>query len=67
MVKVNSVGKRVLPMWLKYRVELFPDYPGSFTGIRDRHGRDLGFPEAFRRRRSGRTGKGIIKLMKEDK
>ena len=66
MVKVSSVGKRVLPMWLKYRVELFPDYPGSFTGIQDRHGRALGFPEAFRRCRSGRTEKGIIKLIKED-
>lgn len=67
MVKVNSVGKRVLPMWLKYRVELFPDYPGSFTGIKDRHGRSLGFPEAFRRCRSGKVEKGIIQLIKEDK
>ena len=67
MVKVSSVGKRVLPMWLKYRVELFPDYPGSFTGIKDRRGKNLGFPEAFRRCRLGRTEKGIVKLIKEDK
>ena len=65
MVKDDSIGKRVLPMWQKYRVELFPDYPGSFSGIRDRRGRDLGFPEAFRSCRRGRARKGIIKLVKE--
>ncbi len=31
-----ETGKRVLPMRRLYGVELFPDYPGSFTGIRDR-------------------------------
>lgn len=65
MVKDDSVGKRVLPMWQKYRVELFPDYPGAFSGIRDRRGRNLDFPEAFRTCRSGRTRKGIIKLGEE--
>lgn len=67
MVRVGSLGKRVLPMWLRYRVEIFPDYPGSFTGIRDRHGSPLGFPDAFRRCRVGRKEKGIIKLVKETK
>tara|TARA_B100001245_G_scaffold232877_1_gene215780 strand:- start:400 stop:948 length:549 start_codon:yes stop_codon:yes gene_type:complete len=63
-VKTPGLGKRVLPMWEKYRVELFPDFAGSRTGLQDRHGRDIGFPEAFRRCRKGRVKKGIIKLVK---
>ena len=65
MERDDSVGKRVLPMWKKYRVELFPDYPGSFSGIRDRKNRNLDFPQAFRSCRGGRAQKGIVKLRKE--
>jgi hypothetical protein len=41
--------KRQLPMWHKYRVELYPHVPGLGvgSGIRDRHGNELEFPAAF--------------------
>lgn len=42
-----------LPMWLRYRVELYPHY-GQGTGIVDRFGNELQFPSAFRLSRSGR-------------
>jgi hypothetical protein len=53
-------AKRQLPMWHKYRVELFP-HVGQFTGIVDRFGNDLIFPSAFRQSRDF-IPKGIIKI-----
>jgi hypothetical protein len=53
-------GKRQLPMWHKYRVELFP-HIGQLTGIVDPFGNELEFPSAFRLTRSGQP-KGIVKI-----
>jgi hypothetical protein len=49
--------KKQLPMWHRYRVELYPHVPGLGigSGIRDRHGHELEFPSAFRQSR--RDGK----------
>lgn len=59
--------KKQLPMWLTYRVELFPhliNAPYSqLTGIKDEFGNDLEFPSAFRRSRSGKQ-RGIIQIQK---
>lgn len=52
-----------LPMWIKYRVELYPHF-GQGTGIVDRFGNELTFPAAFRLSRNGHP-KGIIKLVSE--
>ena len=52
--------KPQLPMWHKYRVELFPDY-GQFCGLLDGLGRRLTFPQAFRQSRFFRP-KGIVKI-----
>jgi hypothetical protein len=57
-------AKRQLPMWHRYRVELYPHFPGLLSGIRDRHGNELKFPSAFRRRRGDDLPKGIIKMVK---
>lgn len=54
--------KRQLPMWLRYRVELYPHF-GQPAGIRDRFGNELEFPSAFRlSRRDGRP-RGIVKVL----
>jgi len=50
-----------LPMWIEYRIELYPHF-GQSTGILDRFGHELQFPAAFRLSRSGHP-KGIIKLV----
>ncbi len=54
-------GKRQLPMWHQYRVELYPHY-GQSSGIRDANGNELEFPAAFRQARGG-IPKGIIKIL----
>jgi len=59
---VPGTSKRQLPMWVKYRVELFP-HVGQLTGILDRFGNELEFPAAFRQSRTGEQ-KGIIKIIK---
>ena len=55
--------KPQLPMWHKYRVELFPYIPGLPSGIKDRFGNDLQFPAAFRQSRQF-IPKGIIALQR---
>jgi len=55
--------KKQLPMWHKYRVELYPHY-GQNSGIKDKHGNPLIFPAAFRRDRTTNKEKGIIKIIK---
>ncbi|MEX1268203.1 MAG: hypothetical protein WEA56_04315 [Balneolaceae bacterium] len=55
--------KKQLPMWHKYRVELYPHY-GQNSGIRDKHGNPEMFPAAFRKDRTTSREKGIIKLIK---
>lgn len=56
--------KRQLPMWHRYRVELYPHVPGLGigSGILDRHGNELEFPSAFRQSRRDGTPRGIVKL-----
>ena len=56
-------GKRQLPMWHQYRVELYPHFPGLTTGIRDQFGNDLPFPSAFRLSRRAYMPKGIIQIV----
>lgn len=53
-------SKCQLPMWHKYRVELFP-HVGQFTGILDAFGNELLFPSAFRQSREFKP-KGIVKI-----
>lgn len=55
--------KKQLPMWHKYRVELYPHY-GQPSGILDKHGNQLLFPAAFRVTRDTFQPKGIIKILK---
>jgi len=53
--------KRQLPMWHRYRVELYPHF-GQGSGICDRFGNELEFPSAFRMCRRTGEPKGIIKI-----
>lgn len=58
--------KRQLPMWHKYRVELYPHVPGlQGNGIRDKHGHELEFPSAFRQSRRDGTPRGVVKIRHE--
>jgi hypothetical protein len=56
--------KLQLPMWHRYRVELYPHYEDLSlpSGIRDEFGNDLPFPAAFRKSRREHKPKGIIRL-----
>jgi Family of unknown function (DUF6932) len=54
--------KKQLPMWHKYRVELYPHVTGLPSGIRDQHGHELEFPAAFRQSRRDGRPRGIIKV-----
>lgn len=56
--------KLQLPMWHRYRVELYPHVPGLGIGcgIFDKHGHELEFPSAFRQSRRDGTPRGIVKL-----
>jgi len=56
--------KRQLPMWHRYRVELYPHFPGLLTGIRDQFGNELEFPAAFRLSRNANTPKGIVQVVR---
>ena len=53
--------KMQLPMWHRYRVELYPHY-GQLARIWDRFGNELTFPSAFRISRRNDSPKGIIKI-----
>lgn len=57
----HGYPKLQLPMWHRYRVEMYPHY-GQFSGIQDRYGNDLEFPSAFRISRRDDRPKGIIKI-----
>lgn len=58
--------KKQLPMWHKYRVEMYPHIQGMSCGIRDVHGNELEFPAAFRLSRRDDKPKGIIQIIKGD-
>ena len=57
----DTYAKRQLPMWHRYRVDLYP-HVGQLSGILDSHGHELEFPAAFRRSRRDGQPKGIIKV-----
>ena len=54
--------KKQLPMWHRYRVELYPHFPGMGCGIRDKYGHELEFPAAFRQSRRDGKPRGIVKI-----
>jgi hypothetical protein len=56
--------KKQLPMWHRYRVELYPHVPGLGvgSGITDKYGHELEFPSAFRQSRRDGAPRGIIKI-----
>lgn len=56
-------GKKQLPMWHIYRIELYPHY-NQTSGITDKFGNPLMFPAAFRQSRREYRQKGIVKLKK---
>lgn len=56
--------KRQLPMWHRYRVELYPHLPGLLSGIRDQFGNELPFPAAFRLARQSFRPKGIVQIVR---
>ena len=60
--KHRNSTKKQLPMWHRYRVELYPHYPG-LVALRDQWGNDLQFPSAFRQQRDTAIRKGIIKIV----
>lgn len=60
-IPYGTSGERHLPMWHRYRVDLWPNYP--LSGVRDRMGRIVPFDQAFKQTRDGAL-KGIIRLKK---
>ena len=56
-------AKLQLPMWHKYRVEMYPHY-GQPAGIQDQYGNNLLFPAAFRKSRIDHRPKGIVQVIK---
>jgi len=60
----RGYAKKQLPMWHRYRVELYPHVPGlgSGSGIRDKYGHELEFPSAFRQSRRDGKPRGIVKI-----
>ena len=59
--RYRGYPKAQLPMWLRYRVELYPHF-GQLCGIQDKYGNDLEFPSAFRMSRRDGRQRGIIKI-----
>lgn len=59
--------KKQLPMWHRYRIELYPHIPGMGIGcgIFDRYGNELEFPSAFRQSRRDGKARGIVKIIYE--
>lgn len=53
--------KLQLPMWHRYRVEMYPHF-GQLSGIRDKFGNELEFPAAFRTSRRDGQPRGIVKI-----
>jgi hypothetical protein len=56
-------AKAQLPMWMRYRIELYPHIEGMFSGIKDQQGNNLMFPSAFRQSRRNFIPKGIVKII----
>jgi hypothetical protein len=60
--KPRGYPKKQLPMWHRYRVELYPHVAGFSSGIRDPQWYELEFPSAFRQSRRDGRPRGIVKL-----
>ncbi len=60
----TNSAKNQLPMWHRYRVELYPHFPGVLTGIRDQFGNDQTFPAAFRVSRREFKQKGVVRIVR---
>jgi hypothetical protein len=56
--------KQQLPMWHRYRDELYPHY-GQGAGIVDRYGYELEFPSAFRQSRLDGRPRGIVQVIRD--
>lgn len=65
----RDYAKRQLPMWHRYRVELYPHVPNSGigSGVWDENRNELEFPAAFRRSHWKGSPKGIVKLAQGDR
>ncbi|MFE1244702.1 DUF6932 family protein [Fictibacillus sp. NPDC058756] len=61
--RCRNFTKKQLPMWHKYRVELYPEYNQN-SGIKDEFGNKLKFPAAFRKTKDNFLPKGIVKIVK---
>lgn len=59
----RNSAKSQLPMWHRYKVELYP-HVGQGCGIIDEHGYEQMFPAAFRKTRDTFLPKGIIQIIK---
>jgi len=59
----RNSAKWQLPMWHRYKVELYP-HVGQSSGIVDEHGLEQMFPAAFRKTRDTFEPKGIVKIIK---
>jgi hypothetical protein len=58
-------AKRQLPIWRRYRVELYPHVPGLLSGVRDAFGNELEFPSAFRLSRRAYEPRGIVRIVRD--
>lgn len=59
----DAVGrKHRLPMWLAYRVDLFPHY-GQWANVLDQFGNPLAFPALVRRTRAHEP-KGVVQIVR---
>jgi hypothetical protein len=58
----RGYAKKQLPMWHRYRVELYPHVTGLGSGIRNRYGHEVEFPAAFRQSRIDGKPRGIVKV-----
>ena len=54
--------KKKLPMWCKYRIELYPHH-GQVIGL-DKLGNEIHFPAFFRKHAATGQPKGIVRLVK---
>ncbi len=63
-IPYKGYTKAQLPMWHKYRVELYPHCNGILSGIKDEYGNNQHFPAAFRKTRYNFQPKGIVKIIK---
>lgn len=62
-IHVQNSTKPQLPMWHRYRIELYPEY-GQLSGILDEFGNQQQFPAAFRKTRGSFTPKGIVQVVR---